>query len=142
MADHDIPSPINNPAGDSLADHDTATLKNHQPFIPPSHAHLFPDLKPGDKLDRFSILEILGAGGFGTVYKAQQTSPVRRIVALKVINIGLNTKEVLARFDAERQALALMDHPAIARVIDGGVADTGRPFFVMDYVPGKPITTF
>ncbi len=142
MVEQNTPPFKSDPASDPPADSVTTTLHNSSPFIPPPPNQNLTDLRPGDKLDRFTILEILGAGGFGTVYKAQQTSPVRRTVALKVINIGLNTKEVLARFEAERQALALMDHPNIARVIDGGVTGTGRPFFVMDYVPGKPVTAF
>ncbi len=78
----------------------------------------------------------------GAVFLAQQTAPVKRTVAVKVIKAGMDSRAVLARFDAERQALALMDHPNIARVLDAGATDSGRPFFVMELVKGTPITTF
>ena len=90
----------------------------------------------------FKLLEELGHGGMGTVYMAQQTSPVKRKVALKVIKPGMDTKEVVARFEAERQALAMMDHANIAKVLDGGTTDEGRPYFVMELVRGVPITKF
>ena len=91
---------------------------------------------------RYTLLEVLGEGGMGTVYRAAQTQPVRRQVALKLIRIGMDSRAVLARFDAERQALALMDHPNIARVYDGGTTATGQPYFVMDLVSGEPITDY
>jgi hypothetical protein len=91
---------------------------------------------------RYTLREALGEGGMGTVYRADQTEPVKRQVALKLIKIGINSRVVLARFDAERQALALMDHPNIARVYDGGTTDSGQPFFVMELVRGEPITTY
>jgi eukaryotic-like serine/threonine-protein kinase len=91
---------------------------------------------------RYTLREALGEGGMGTVYRADQTEPVKRQVALKLIKIGINSRVVLARFDAERQALALMDHPNIARVYDGGTTETGQPFFVMELVRGEPITTY
>jgi hypothetical protein len=91
---------------------------------------------------RYKLLEALGEGGMGTVWVAEQTEPVRRKVALKLIKPGMDSKSVLARFEAERQALALMDHPNIARVLDGGLTPEGRPFFVMDYVKGVPITQY
>ncbi len=97
---------------------------------------------PGTVIGRYRLLEKLGEGGFGTVYLAEQREPVRRQVALKIIKPGMDTRQVVARFEAERQALALMDHPAIARVLDGGATDTGRPFFVMELVRGAPITQF
>ena len=81
---------------------------------------------------RYTLLEVLGEGGMGTVYRAGQTQPVKRQVALKLIKIGMDSRAVLARFDAERQALALMDHPNIARVYDGGSTEAGQPFFVME----------
>jgi serine/threonine protein kinase/formylglycine-generating enzyme required for sulfatase activity len=87
----------------------------------------------------YRLLEVLGEGGMGTVYKAEQTNPVRRLVALKLIKMGMDTREVIARFEAERQALAMMDHPCIARVLDAGATARGRPYFVMEYVPGVPI---
>jgi WD40 repeat protein len=91
---------------------------------------------------RYRLLEVLGEGGMGTVYRASQTEPVRRQVALKLIKIGMDSRAVLARFDAERQALALMDHPNIARVYDGGTTAGGQPFFVMELVNGVPITEY
>ncbi|MDG3002604.1 serine/threonine-protein kinase [Paludisphaera mucosa] len=91
---------------------------------------------------RYRLLEELGQGGMGTVWAAEQTEPVRRVVALKLIRPGMDTRDVLARFEAERQTLALMDHPNIARVLDGGAAGNGRPFFAMEYVRGAPITRF
>ena len=91
---------------------------------------------------RYKILQRIGEGGFGTVYMADQTAPVRRRVAVKVLKAGMDTRQVVARFEAERQALAMMDHPNIARIIDGGETDQGRPFFVMELVRGIPITAF
>ena len=96
----------------------------------------------GDSIGRYKLLEKIGEGGFGVVYRAEQTEPVRRHVALKVIRVGMDTKSVVARFEAERQALALMDHPSIARVLDGGATNMGRPFFVMELVRGVRITEY
>jgi len=98
--------------------------------------------KPGDRIGRYKLLQEIGEGGCGVVYMAQQEEPVRRRVALKVIKLGMDTKQVIARFEAERQALALMDHPNIAKVLDGGATDTGRPFFVMELVRGTKITDY
>jgi len=98
--------------------------------------------KPGDKIGRYKLLQQIGEGGCGVVYMAEQEEPVRRRVALKVIKLGMDTKQVIARFEAERQALALMDHPNIARVLDAGATDSGRPFFVMELVRGVKITEF
>jgi tetratricopeptide (TPR) repeat protein len=98
--------------------------------------------KPGDRIGRYKLLEQIGEGGCGTVYLAEQEEPVRRRVALKVIKLGMDTKQVIARFEAERQALALMDHPNIAKVLDGGATPTGRPYFVMELVRGVRITQF
>ena len=91
---------------------------------------------------RYTLRNLLGEGGLGTVYLAEQTEPVKRQVALKLIKLGMDSRAVLARFDAERQALALMDHPNIARVYDGGTTETGQPFFVMELVNGLPITDY
>ena len=91
---------------------------------------------------RYKLLEEIGAGGMGTVWKAEQTQPVRRMVALKLIKAGMDSRTVLSRFEAERQALALMEHPNIARVLDGGTTESGRPFFVMEYVKGVPFTRY
>ena len=90
----------------------------------------------------FRILERIGEGGMGVIYKAEQRSPVRRVVALKVIKLGMDTKEVLARFEAERQALALMSHANIARVLDAGATESGRPYFAMEFVPGVALTKY
>ncbi len=91
---------------------------------------------------RYTLLEVLGGGGMGTVYRALQNEPVKRQVALKLIKLGMDSRAMLARFNAERQALALMDHPNIARVYDGGTTDAGQPFFVMELVHGVPITEY
>ena len=91
---------------------------------------------------RYRLVEVIGEGGMGTVYMAQQTEPVKRLVAVKLIKAGMDSRQVLARFDAERQALALMDHPNIARVLDAGATDLGRPFFAMELVKGTPITRY
>ena len=96
----------------------------------------------GRSIGRYKVLEKLGEGGCGVVYVAEQTEPVRRRVALKVIKLGMDTKQVVARFEAERQALALMDHPNIAKVLDGGSTETGRPYFVMELVRGIRITDY
>jgi eukaryotic-like serine/threonine-protein kinase len=91
---------------------------------------------------RYTLVELLGEGGMGAVYRAEQTQPIRRQVALKLIRAGMDSRSVVARFDAERQALALMDHPGIARVFDGGETDEGQPFFIMELVNGLPITKY
>jgi WD40 repeat protein/serine/threonine protein kinase len=101
-----------------------------------------PDEAVGQTLGRYKLLEKVGEGGCGVVYVAEQTEPVRRRVALKVIKLGMDTKAVVARFEAERQALAMMDHPNIAKVLDAGTTDTGRPFFVMELVRGIRITDY
>jgi len=96
----------------------------------------------GESIGRYKLLEKIGEGGFGVVYRAEQREPVRRPVAVKVIKLGMDTKSIAARFEAERQALALMDHPSIARVFDGGATAAGRPFFVMELVRGVRITDY
>ncbi|MCW5550755.1 MAG: serine/threonine protein kinase [Verrucomicrobiae bacterium] len=98
--------------------------------------------KPGDEIGRYKLLQKIGEGGCGVVYMAEQAEPMRRRVALKVIKLGMDTAHVIARFEAERQALALMDHPNIAKVFDAGATDTGRPFFVMELVRGIRITDY
>jgi serine/threonine protein kinase/Tfp pilus assembly protein PilF len=96
----------------------------------------------GTIIGPYKLLEAIGEGGMGTVWMAEQKEPIQRRVAVKVIKAGMDSKQVLARFEAERQALALMDHPNIARVLDAGTTDAGRPFFVMELVKGTPITTY
>ena len=97
---------------------------------------------PGSKIGPYKLLQQIGEGGMGTVYMAEQTEPVKRKVALKVIKAGMDTRQVIARFEAERQALAMMDHVNIARVFDGGTTENGRPYFVMELVHGVPITKY
>src|SRR5215510_14445444 len=108
-----------------------------------------PSERPGTMIGPYKLIERIGEGGMGTVWMAQQTDPVKRPVAVKVIKAGMDSKQVIARFEAERQALALMDHPNIARVLDAGTtkgesggASPGRPYFVMDLVKGISITRY
>ena len=98
--------------------------------------------KAGDRIGRYKLLQQIGEGGCGVVYMAEQEEPVRRRIALKVIKLGMDTKSVIARFEAERQALAMMDHPNIAKVLDAGATETGRPYFVMELVGGMKITDY
>ncbi len=98
--------------------------------------------RPGSQIGPYKLLQEIGEGGFGVVYMAEQLEPVRRKVALKIIKPGMDTKQVIARFEAERQALALMDHPNIAKVFDAGSTETGRPYFVMELVKGIPLVGF
>src|SRR5262249_53490105 len=96
----------------------------------------------GTVIGPYKLVQEIGEGGMGTVYLAQQTEPIRRLVAVKLIKPGMDTRQVLARFEAERQALALMDSPNIARVLDAGATPDGRPYFVMELVKGVPITRY
>jgi len=107
----------------------------------PALGALFP-VPPTGRIGRYRILEGIGEGGCGVVFLAEQEEPVRRKVALKVIKLGMDTRQVVARFEAERQALALMEHPNIARVLDAGTTDSGQPFFVMEWVRGAKITEY
>ncbi len=97
---------------------------------------------PGSRIGPYRILQLIGEGGFGSVFMAEQEAPVARRVALKIIKLGMDTRQVVARFEQERQALAMMDHPNIARVLDAGATETGRPFFVMELVKGEPIVEY
>ncbi len=110
-----------------------------EPMISPD-----PDsgMRTGCVIGRYKLLEEIGEGGFGRVFMAEQVQPVQRKVALKILKAGMDTKEVIARFEAERQALALMDHPNVARVLDAGTTETGRPYFVMELVRGIPLTEY
>ena len=98
--------------------------------------------RPGTVIGLYKLLQQIGEGGMGVVFMAEQSEPIQRTVALKIIKPGMDTRQVIARFEAERQALAMMDHPNIARVVDAGTTDTGRPYFVMDLVKGVPITEY
>ena len=93
---------------------------------------------PGTIIGRYKLLQQIGEGGFGVVFMAQQQQPIRRRVALKIIKLGMDTRQVIARFEAERQALAMMDHPNIAQVLDAGATEHGRPFFVMEFSARRP----
>src|SRR6201988_4068808 len=106
-----------------------------------------PTLEPnesatGEIIGPYHLLQLIGEGGMGEVWLAEQKQPVRRRVAVKLIKAGMDTREVVSRFESERQALALMDHPTIAKVFDAGTTPEGRPYFVMEYVAGMPITTY
>jgi serine/threonine protein kinase len=109
---------------------------------PTGEAAAFPPEVPGRRIGPYKLLQGIGEGGMGTVWMAEQQAPVRRLVALKVIKAGMDTRQVIARFEAERQALALMDHPHIAKVLDAATTPAGRPYFVMELVKGIPITTY
>src|SRR5262245_7446317 len=131
---------------DLLAAHDQATGFVENPRAdaarPTVQLNLPPEEQPWERIGRYKLLQQIGEGGCGVVYMAQQDEPVRRRVALKVIKLGMDTKQVIARFEAERQALALMDHPNIAKVLDAGATENGRPYFVMELVKGIPITRY
>jgi tetratricopeptide (TPR) repeat protein len=127
-----------------LVAHEDAGAYFERPNSPEIEAELA-RLKPeqeGERIGRYKLLQEIGQGGFGTVWMAEQIEPVSRQVALKIIKMGMDTREVIARFEAERQALAMMDHPNIAKVFDAGATQWGRPFFVMELVKGLPITRF
>ncbi|MFO0836094.1 MAG: serine/threonine-protein kinase [Phycisphaerales bacterium] len=131
---------------DSSFDPD-ATTGSEQPALPPSPPHPpHPRVpfgeKPGDSIGPYKLLEIIGEGGFGTVWLAERREPMVQRVALKIIKPGMDSRAVIARFEQERQALAVMDHPNVAKVFDGGLTPTGRPYFVMELVKGEPITDF
>jgi serine/threonine protein kinase len=130
LAAHDKPEPL--PPSDAPAV--KATIKLNLAAAE--------DEAVGRTIGRYKVLEKVGEGGCGVVYVAEQTEPVRRRVALKVIKLGMDTKQVVARFEAERQALAMMDHPNIAKVLDAGATETGRPYFVMELVRGIKITEY
>ena len=125
------------------ADASAGTFMN-SPAVSPTRETVVvkPSEKAGDKIGRYKLLQQIGEGGCGVVYMAEQEEPVRRRVALKVIKLGMDTKSVIARFEAERQALAMMDHPNIAKVLDAGATETGRPYFVMELVRGIKITDY
>src|SRR5262245_2847345 len=136
LAAHDAPQ--------SLLDQPVAPLAASSPRNGASATVDEPPVRdqPGAVIGPYKLLQEIGEGGMGTVYMAEQTAPVKRVVALKVIKAGMDSRQVLARFGAERQALALMEHPNIAKVLDAGSTDQGRPYFVMELVKGVPITRF
>ncbi|HEX5268962.1 MAG TPA: WD40 repeat domain-containing serine/threonine-protein kinase [Gemmataceae bacterium] len=127
-----------------LRAHDASCDLLHDPPARPQTTEDFEPIteRPGTVIGPYRLMEQIGEGGFGLVFVAEQQRPVRRKVALKVIKPGMDTREVVARFEAERQALALMDHPNIARVFDGGATESGRPYFVMELVKGVPIIDY
>jgi len=98
--------------------------------------------EPGNQLGPYKLLQPIGEGGMGSVWMAEQHEPVRRRVAIKLIKAGMDSRQVLARFEAERQALSMMDHPNIAKVLDAGTTEANRPYFVMELVKGQPITAY
>src|SRR5262245_14276822 len=110
--------------------------------VEPDTVPMLPHAQPGERIGPYRLDRVIGEGGMGTVWLASQETPIRRTVALKVIKLGMDTREVIARFESERQALALMDHPNIAKVLDAGAGADGRPYFVMEYVRGTPITQY
>ena len=104
-----------------------------------------PENSAGDfpsQIGPYRILDTLGEGGMSVVYLAEQSEPVKRRVALKILKAGMDSKQIVARFESERQALAVLDHPNIAKIFDGGIAESGRPYFVMEQVKGVPITDY
>ena len=101
-----------------------------------------PDETPGSNVGPYTVLELIGEGGFGLVFLAEQHHPVRRKVAVKVLKPGMDSRQIIARFEAERQALAMMDHPNIAKMLDAGETASGRPYFAMELVRGVPITKY
>jgi eukaryotic-like serine/threonine-protein kinase len=130
-------------AADAAAGEFFKTQDAPSPTVIVAEASLSPSIeKAGDRIGRYKLLQQIGEGGMGLVYMAEQDQPVRRSVALKIIKLGMDTREVVARFEAERQALAMMNHPHIAKVFDAGATDSGRPYFVMELVRGIPITEY
>jgi serine/threonine protein kinase/WD40 repeat protein len=127
-----------------LLAHQSAEQFMAEPAVSNTAIPLFPPTteKCGDKIGPYKLLQQIGEGGCGVVYMAEQGGPLRRRVALKVIKLGMNTRQVIGRFEAERQALALMDHPNIAKVFDAGATETGRPYFVMELVRGIKLTEY
>jgi serine/threonine protein kinase/tetratricopeptide (TPR) repeat protein len=113
-----------------------------EPDLPSTMPALLHRVQPPEQIGAYRVLERLGEGGIGVVYAAEQHEPLRRRVAIKVVKLGMDTHEVLARFEAERQALAMMDHPGVAKALDAGITAEGRPYFVMELVKGVPLTTY
>jgi serine/threonine protein kinase/tetratricopeptide (TPR) repeat protein len=112
------------------------------PTVAPARQNVISSVGPGTRIGPYKLLQLIGEGGFGEVFMAEQETPVRRRVALKVIKAGMDSKQIVARFEAERQALAMMEHPNIARVFDAGTTELGLPYFVMELVKGVPVTQY
>ncbi len=136
------------PAMDEAAAAESLALTSHAPShtsaptVFSARGPAGPSEGPGTVIGPYKILQLIGEGGFGSVFMAEQEKPVRRRVALKVIKLGMDTRQVVARFEQERQALAMMDHANIAKVLEAGATETGRPYFVMEFVQGDPITLY
>jgi serine/threonine protein kinase len=131
------------PIAAAAASHSSeAATVGHAPAHSVADAGPFMREGPGTRIGPYKLLQLIGEGGFGSVFMAEQEKPVARRVALKIIKLGMDTHQVVARFEQERQALAMMDHPNIAKVLDAGATDTGRPFFVMELVKGDPIAEY
>ncbi len=135
MSDRAVPDP---PPGSDLI----GSARDEMAFPGVEVSTTPPGESEGDVIKGYKLLQSIGEGGMGTVWMAQQTAPIERKVALKIVKLGMDTKEVIARFEAERQALAMMDSPNIARVLDAGATESGRPFFVMELVRGTPMTDY
>jgi serine/threonine protein kinase len=146
LLNHDLPDGFLGlpliPHGMPFPIHDLALSTHDEPLRPERNADLISESLPAGIDGRYQLLQRIGEGGFGIVYMAEELAPVRRRVAIKLLKPGMDSKSVLARFDAERQALAMMDHPGIAKVLDGGLVSDGRSYFVMELVSGVPITEF
>src|SRR4051812_44073358 len=133
--ENDEPGSAKPVGGESAAD--AATLDQSQ-FDADALVHE----APGTQIGPYKLIQRIGEGGFGSVFLAEQERPVRRRVALKIIKLGMDTRQVVARFEQERQALAVLDHPNIAKVFDAGATETGRPYFVMELCTGEPIDEY
>jgi serine/threonine protein kinase len=129
-------------SGRFLPEQPSAPVQDPFDLTGPGHPLAAGAERIGDRIGRYKLLQKIGEGGCGIVYMAEQQQPVCRKVALKVIKLGMDTRSVVAHFEAERQALALMDHPNIAKVLDAGSTDSGRPYFVMELVRGQKITSY
>jgi serine/threonine protein kinase len=131
-----------NPAKPTLRTIPPSAKPLEQTEAAPRKPSIYSTIAHPEQIGPYRILESIGEGGMGIIYRAEQRQPVRRVVALKVIKLGMDTREVIARFDVERQALAMLSHPNVARVLDAGMTETGRPYFAMEYVAGVPLHDF
>ncbi len=136
---------VRNLVAEMLREDRAAGGADFEPLVSPTDASQLAAAiaeSPGMSIGPYRILRVLGEGGFGTVFLAEQSTPIRREIALKVVKLGMDTRQVIARFHRERQAMALLDHPNIAKVYDAGATDSGRPYFAMEVCPGEPITKY